>query len=40
MQKTNAINVDKNVKYSQQTQAIKENYVIFGMLYNKIDNND
>ncbi len=29
-----AVNMDYDVKYSQQTQAIKGNYAIFGMPYN------
>jgi len=35
-----AVNVDYDVKYSQQLQAIKENYATFGVPYNGTDNND
>ena len=35
-----AVNMDYDVKYSQQLQAIKENYAIFGMPYNGTDNAD
>ena len=35
-----AVNVDYDVKYSQQLQAIKENYATFGVPYNGTDNDD
>ena len=35
-----AVNVDYDVKYSQQLQTIKENYATFGVPYNGTDNND
>ena len=35
-----AVNVDYDVKYSQQLQAIKENYATFGVQYNGTDNDD
>ena len=35
-----AVNVDYDVKYSQQLQAIKENYATFGVPYNGMDNDD
>ena len=33
-----AVNMDYDVKYSQQLQAIKENYATFGVPYNGTDN--
>ena len=35
-----AVNVDYDVKYSQQLQTSKENYAIFGMPYNGKDNDE
>ena len=35
-----AVNVDYDVKYSQQLQTIKENYATFGVPYNGTDNDD
>lgn len=35
-----AVNVDYDVKYSQQLQDSKENYAIFGMPYNGKDNDE
>ena len=35
-----AVTVDYDVKYSQQLQAIKENYATFGVPYNGTDNDD
>ena len=35
-----AVNVDYDVKYSQQLQTIKENYATFDVPYNGTDNND
>ena len=35
-----AVTVDYDVKYSQQLQAIKDNYATFGVPYNGTDNDD
>ena len=37
---TDAVTVDYDVKYSQQLQAIKNNYATFGVPYNGTDNDD